>query len=463
VEEIMSENQNSMKIQERKPYFQQDFSAEEFYTRRGRVLSQIGDGVALLRGEGATGAFDIFRQNNDFYYLCGVEVPVSYLLIDGVNKQSTLYLPKRDAKLEESEGAQLSDEDQDLARRWCGVENVKVLEELHKDLALAKRIYIPQAAPEGRQACRDTLNYGRKINATDPMRQPTPEKWLHEQVRIANAGAELHDLSPIVDRLRTVKSAAELKMMSRTGRLSALAAIEAMRSSRAGVYEFQLGAAAEYIFLLNGARGGGYRPIIAAGQENIWNIHYYRNDSVLQDGDLVLFDYAPDCGNYTSDIGRMWPVNGKYSPLQRELYGFVVEYHKILLRHIRAGLTVEQVLESARKEAGPLVESWRWSKPIYKQAGERLLQFAGSLSHSVGMAVHDVGNYKMRPLEAGVVFALDPQMWVPEERLYIRVEDTVAVTENGVDVHTAAAPLELDEVEKMMRESGLIQFRAADH
>ncbi|HEX3355347.1 MAG TPA: M24 family metallopeptidase, partial [Tepidisphaeraceae bacterium] len=110
----------------------------------------------------------------------------------------------------------------------------------------------------------------------------------------------------------------------------------------------------------------------------------------------------------------------------------------------------------------PILESWKWSKAVYRAAAERLLQFAGSLSHSVGMAVHDVGNYKSRPLEAGVVFALDPQMWVPEEKLYIRVEDTVAVTEKGVDVHTTAAPLELDEVEETMRESGLIQFRAGD-
>jgi Xaa-Pro aminopeptidase len=129
----------------------------------------------------------------------------------------------------------------------------------------------------------------------------------------------------------------------------------------------------------------------------------------------------------------------------------VVEYHKILLRHIRPGLTADQVLQNAAVEAQPVLAGWRWSKSIYRQAAERLLQFAGSLSHPVGMAVHDAGGYKAHPLRPGVVFALDPQMWVPEERLYIRVEDTVAVTETGVRNLTSLAPLDLDDVENAMR------------
>ena len=125
--------------------------------------------------------------------------------------------------------------------------------------------------------------------------------------------------------------------MRRTGRLSARAVAEAMRSTRPGVSEYQLGAVADYFYPRNGARGEGYRPIIAAGA-NIWHVHYYRCDGALRDGDLVLMDYAPDLCHYTNDIGRMWPVNGMYSPVQRELYGFMVEYHKAVLARIRPGV-----------------------------------------------------------------------------------------------------------------------------
>ena len=186
-----------------------------------------------------------------------------------------------------------------------------------------------------------------------------------------------------------------------------------MRATRPRVYEYHLAAIADYIYAVAGTRGGGYRPIVASGA-NIWHPHYFRNSAPLEPGELVLMDYAPDVGNYTSDIGRMWPVDGKYRPWQRELYGFVVEYHKTLLELIRPGLTAQQIHAEAAARMRPVIEARRWSKPSFRQGAEGMLQFAGHLSHGVGMAVHDVGDYKARPLEPGVVFALDPQMWVPE-------------------------------------------------
>src|SRR5207245_4445017 len=114
------------------------------------------------------------------------------------------------------------------------------------------------------------------------------------------------DLSPILQRMRIVKSAAEIGLMRKAGKLSAMAAVAGMKTTRAGMFEYQLQGPAEAIYLKEGAKGGSYRPIVASGK-NIWMMHYWRNNSRLRDGDLVLFDYAPDLGNYTSDIGRMWP------------------------------------------------------------------------------------------------------------------------------------------------------------
>jgi Xaa-Pro aminopeptidase len=173
---------------------------------------------------------------------------------------------------------------------------------------------------------------------------------------------------------------------------------------------------------------------------------------VLRDGDLVLMDAAPDYHYYTSDIARVWPVNGRYSRWQRELFGFIVEYHKALLKAIRPGLTADEVLKIAAEEMREYVKSRSFSKEAYRKAAERTLEFKWHLSHSVGMAVHDVGDYRSAPLKPGVVFSVDPQMWVPEEKLYIRVEDTVAVTSSGIEVLTGSAPLELDDVEATMRE-----------
>jgi Xaa-Pro aminopeptidase len=226
-----------------------------------------------------------------------------------------------------------------------------------------------------------------------------------------------------------------------------------MRVTRPGVLEYQLGALANYIYMLNGARGEGYRPIIASG-ENIWHIHYSLNNCPLKDGELVLMDVAPECSYYTSDIGRMWPVSGTYAPWQRELYGYVVKYHKVVLSRIRPGVTPDQVMDEAAEEMKEVWENWKFSKDVYREGARRTLEFRGHLSHPVGMAVHDDGGYNHRPLVAGTAFAVDPQMWIPEEKLYIRVEDTVVVTEDGIENLTTDAPLELDDVEALMRDEG---------
>ena len=140
-----------------------------------------------------------------------------------------------------------------------------------------------------------------------------------------------------------------------------------MRCTRAGLFEFQLGALADLVYLTNGGKDGGCRPIIPNG-ETVFNTDYFRNDCPLVDGDLVLMDYAPDVGSYTSDIGRMWPVNGRYTDVQRELYGFIVEYHQILLQLVRPGVMVEQICREAETPASKTVESTSWSKPIFERA-----------------------------------------------------------------------------------------------
>ena len=166
-------------------------------------------------------------------------------------------------------------------------------------------------------------------------------------------------------------------------------------------------------------------------------------------------DHAADYAYYTSDIGRMWPVNGTFTTAQRTLYGFIVDYHRRLLARIGPGVDSWELMAEVREEMAPIVERTDWAAPHHRAAAQGALEFNGHLSHPVGMAVHDVGDYRSRPLEPGVVMAIDPMIWIPEERQYVRCEDTVVVTADGCEVLTSAAPLDCDEIEAAMGEDGL--------
>jgi Xaa-Pro aminopeptidase len=219
-----------------------------------------------------------------------------------------------------------------------------------------------------------------------------------------------------------------------------------------------LDAAARYVFLLNDAKFEGYPSITATGT-NAWHGHYFRNSSQLKEGELVLMDYAPDYHYYTSDVTRMWPVSGKYSADQRTLCGFILAYRNALIKRIRPGVTADQVLDGAAGEMESVWKATHFSKEIYRKAAGEALTFRGHLSHPVGMTVHDVGNYRSAKLVAGLVFSIDPMIWIPEEKLYVRMEDVIAVTENGVENFTDFLPDRPDDIEKLMREEGILKLR----
>jgi len=438
------------------PYFQTVFPPSEFARRRAELAAEIGSAVAVLQGAPATGAFDLFRQYNDFFYLSGVETPHAYLAIDGRTGRSTLYLLSADEELAEKEGAELAANFADVALRITGCDDVKPVAALVDDLRSAAILYAPHAPAEGRQACQDTLRVQARLAAEDPWFTPR-EAFPATLARLLPA-SEIRDLSPLLTAMRQIKSPVEIALMRRAGKITALAVAEAIRSTAPGLLEGQLGAVAEYVYQLNGATGGGYRPIIACGA-NIWNMHYYRNNCPLVAGELVLMDYAPDCTCYTSDIGRMWPVSGRYEPWQRELYGFVVDYHLLLLDLIRPGKTGVEICQEAAQKMQPIVERTRWLRPSFADAVQTLLHSGKPFTHGVGMAVHDGPRYQEQPLRPGIVFALDPQLWVTSEKLYIRVEDTVVITETGVENLTPNCPLPLDDVERLMTEPGLVESR----
>jgi Xaa-Pro aminopeptidase len=454
-------------------HYQSDFPPEEFKARWEKVFERIGErAVAVVQGMPQTNGFIVPRQFNTFYYLSGIETPGAYMLLDGRTKRAMLYLPPRNERLERAEGRVLSADDAELVKRLTGVDEVKPVEAMAADNwpigaaqtpsrregAAPTVIYAEHSPAEGAAQSRGELIAAERARANDFWDAGiSRQRRFVELLRARHPRVEIEDLNPILDELRSIKSAREIALIRRASQLAGLGLMEAMRSTEPGVTEYQLDAAARYIFLVNNARLEAYRSITASGTENINNMHYFRNSATLKDGDLVLMDYAPDYRYYVSDIGRVWPVNGTYAPWQRELLQFVLEYHKAVLARIRPGVTPAQVMEEARNAMEPVFARTTFPKPLYEQAARRLVETGGGVfSHTVGMAVHDVGSYR-DGLKPGQVFSVDPQLRVPEENLYLRYEDTVVVTEEGVENFTDFLPMELDDIEELVQEEGIVQ------
>jgi Xaa-Pro aminopeptidase len=169
-------------------------------------------------------------------------------------------------------------------------------------------------------------------------------------------------------------------------------------------------------------------------------------------------DYAPDYRYYTSDVTRIWPVNGKFDKSQTALYSYIEAYRDALFKYVKPGITSDEVLDFAAADMKQYLKGKTFTKPHYLKAVQEGVKFRGHFQHPVGMAVHDVGIVHRIPLRAGMVFTIDPMIWIPEERLYIRIEDMALVTEDGVENLSAFVPSSIEAIEKTIKEKGLIEF-----
>jgi Xaa-Pro aminopeptidase len=450
------------------PLFTKDFPADEFAARRARLMDAIGrDAIALVQGAPSPPGYTRFRQSNELYYLSGIESPHAYLLIDGAQRRSTLYLPHRNEARERNEGKLLSAEDAVEIKGCAGVEAVFGSDLLAEHLARQARggrrsLYTPFAPPEGFATSRDLALREVADVGSDPFdgRASRPAQ-LRRLIQERFPHYEAKDLTPALDALRLIKSPREIALIKKATRLASLAILEAMRSTEPGIMEHELDAVAKYVFYRNGAQGEAYYSLIASGP-NAWYPHYNAGKRALLDGELLLMDFAPDVGYYMSDVTRMWPVNGRFSPAQRELYGFYLSCYRSILQAIRPGVTAPAIKQEAAAQMEKLLAAARFQKPAYASAArEFALSYKdgagrGGLGHWVGMATHDVGN-DSGPLRAGMVFTIEPALRVPEEKLYIRLEDLIVIGEQKAEIVSEWLPMDVDAIEKVMREPGMLQ------
>jgi len=448
------------------PMFTKDFPPEEFAARRTKVFDAIGSSVAILQGAGTPEGYVRFRQFNEFYYLCGVEIPNAYLLLDGISKRTTLFLPRRNSRRELGEGKLLSFEDAEQVKPLTGIEDVSAVDLMAEALiGYARReaipaLYTPLQPQEGSAMSRDlALRVPADLTADPWDGRPTRQQRFIELLRLRLPQFAMKDLSPVIDELRVIKSSRELDMIRKATKLASLAIAESMRSTKPGMTEHELDGLAKLIFYRNGAQGDAYYSLIASGPNAMFP-HYNAGKRKMDSGELLLMDYAPDYGYYMADVTRMWPVNGRWNESQKQLYGFYVAAYEAMLRAIRPGVPVTELQKQIRTKMEALAADTKWLKPEYEKAAKTFINGAvgrpGSLGHYVGLATHDVGK-RAEVLKPGMVFTIEPALVVPEEKIYIRLEDMIVITESGAEVLSDSLPRSMDAIEKLMKEDGLLK------
>ena len=451
--------------------FTPEFPSEEFAARRMHLYEAIGPrAMAVVQGASAPHSSARFRQSNQFFYLTGVETPNAYVLLNGETRQTTLYLPHRNASRSGTEGGVLTADEPDLVRQLTGIDAIAGTDLLGESLARLGRnqqiqyVYTPLSPAEGPSASRDGELRVIADIASDPWDgRPAREGHLVQQLQTTFPSFEVRDLSPLLDEMRLIKSAREIRLIKRATKLSGEAIIEAMRSTEPGVAEHEIDALSRFIFYRHGAQGEGYAAIVATGP-NAYFPHHRAAGSVMQDGDLVVMDYAPDIEYYRSDLTRTWPVSGHFNQWQRELYGFYLACYKAILYRIRPGVTAAQIRQEAVLEMDQILSEASFSSSIHEQAASDFVDSYrassrnpdSSLGHWVGMSTHDPGINK-GVLKPGMVFTIEPALRVPEEQIYIRAEDLIIITDEGVEIPSLFLPIEIDEIEQLMTETGILQ------
>jgi Xaa-Pro aminopeptidase len=438
------------------------FPASEFAARRAGVMTAIGDGVAIVQGTTERPGEQPLRQNDEFYYLTGVVEPRAILVIDGRSKRSALFLsPTNDRRETSMFGPSLVPGDS--AEKDSGIESVLPRDEfaaMQTGFGRESRVVYTPFRPEvlGSASSGDPVALARATRNDPWDGRESRADAFKQKIKGAAPGIDVRDLDAIVDSLRAIKSPREIEVIRQATRIAGLGIMEAMRDARPGMHEYELQADAEFTFKKYGSYGPAYFALIATGR-NTYYTHYHKDTAILQDGDLVQFDYAPDYDYYTSDVTRIFPANGKFTPRQREMYNIYLRLYQALMSCIRPYATPDTIAKDAVVKMDSIVAHYNFTDDRIRTAANSFIDIyrgkkVKSLGHTVGMSVHDAP-YAGATLQPGEIFTIEPEMRIEGEHLGFRLEDMLLITRTGYVNMSGFVPIEVSDIERLMAQPGL--------
>jgi Xaa-Pro aminopeptidase len=383
-----------------------------------------------------------FRQNNDLFYLSGIDQEDSILILfpDAPLPEwkEMLFVKETSDLIRVWEGYKLTKEQ---AKERSGISQIRWNSEFQGMLQplfnLAEHVYL--STNEHPRAVVETQTRNERLIQELMGRFP-----LHRYER----------LSPLMEIIRAVKLEDEVQQIAKAIDITREGFLAVLNSLKPGMMEYEVEAEFSYQFLKRASKGFAYGPIIASGA-NANILHYGDNNQACKDGDLLLLDVGAEYGNYNADMTRCIPVNGKFSARQRQVYEAVLRIMREASSLLRPGITLLEY----EKKVGVMMEreliglgllkaedvaAQNPEKPLYKK------YFMHGTSHHLGLDVHDLGS-KYRFLEAGMVFTCEPGIYIPEEGLGIRIENNYLVTEGTPVDLMASIPVEADDIEKLMK------------
>lgn len=384
-----------------------------------------------------------FRQNNDLLYLSGIDQEESILVIfpdskDGKHKE-ILFLKETSDLIAIWEGHKYTKEE---ATEQSGIAAIYWLTDLERVLkslmSEAEGVYL-------------NSNEHLRANVVVQTRDARFATWLQEKYPLH---ARLRS-APIMHQLRAIKEPEEIEAMQTACNITEKAFRRVLGFLKPGVMEYEIQAEIQHEFLRNRSRGPAYESIIASGY-SACVLHYIENNRECKDGDLILFDFGAEYANYSSDLSRTIPVNGKFTPRQKEVYNADLRVMKEAMKMLVPGTNLAEY----HKEVGKLMESELLglgliskaditnqdpSWPAYKK------YFMHGTSHYLGLDTHDVGTWEAdMKIQPGMVFTCEPGIYIPDENMGIRIEDDILVTKDGNFNLMKNIPKEVEEIEELM-------------
>ncbi|OFX21143.1 MAG: X-Pro aminopeptidase [Bacteroidetes bacterium GWA2_31_9b] len=383
-----------------------------------------------------------FRQNSDLFYLCGIDQEKTILTLcpNHPNKdlREILFIIESNEKIAVWEGHKYTKEE---AFQTSGITNIKFLndfESIFRDLAIfAEYIYL-------------NLNENPKFK-TDIL--SADDRFLLK-LKSDFPVHELERLAPIMKKLRLKKEPEEIELMQKACDITEKAFHRILKFVKPGVMEYEVEAEITHDFIWNKASGHAYAPIIASGK-NACVLHYIENNKKCNNGDLLLIDFGAEYANYAADCTRTIPVNGKFTPRQRECYEAVLHVMKSAIALIIPGTTINRINEQVdlMLQDEHIKLGLYTKEDVEKQNPENPLvkkYYPHGTSHFIGLDVHDVGDRTII-LEEGMVLTCEPGLYIPEENIGIRIENDIIVAHKPFDL-MKNIPKEIDEIEQLMQE-----------